>query len=301
MAGVGLGIGHARSGEAAARLCCALLAALALALLARIVWKLLPHDDAAWPSPPAAADALAAVPARSLASWHLFGETPQRPGAGGAGAGSTRSLILRGTVAEADPKAGLAVIADAGGGERAWRVGDEVAPGTRLAAVYPDRAVFLRDGLEEVLNLPRERGLAPADIVRPTPATVAGRAAAGPTPALPNAVPAARPSAGATPSGLQQTVAALRERPDELLRRVPVEPVLEGGKLAGVRLAAGADAALLGQVGLRPGDVVTRVNGQPVDSLARGREILASLGGAGTVRVTVLRDGQPAELTVGLP
>lgn len=301
MAGGGSGIGRGRGAETAARWCCVLLAALALWLLARLVWNLLPHDDAALPPLPAPAGAVPVAPARSIASWHLFGETPVRPGAGGTAAGSTLSLILRGTVADADPKAGLAVIADAGKGERAWRVGDEVAPGTRLAAVYPDRAVFLRDGIEEVLSLPRERRLAPADIVRPTPATVGGRAAAAPAAARPTGVPAAAPPAGATPSGLQQTVAGLRQNPLELARRVPVEPVLDGGKFAGLRLAAGADAALLGQVGLRPGDVVTRVNGQPVDSIARGQEILASLGGAGTVRVTVLRDGQPAELTVGVP
>jgi len=45
---------------------------------------------------------------------------------------------------------------------------------------------------------------------------------------------------------------------------------------------------------------VTAVNGMAVDSVERGRQIMDSLGNANSVRVTVLRNGKPAEITVGL-
>jgi general secretion pathway protein C len=293
MAGRWAGVDHGRRVETAAALAGLLLAALALWLLVRLVWALWPRDDAAFEVPAAtAAFAEAAAPAPSVARWHLFGQSPRQGAVGGTAPSTTLALILRGTVAERDPAAGLALIADAGNGERAFRVGEEVAPGARLASVHADHVVLRRDdGGEETLALPRERNLAPAEIVRPTPARTTSTAEAVATPA----------AAAKAPADWQQTVARLRQNPAELARRLQVVPVLDGGRLAGVRLSAGTDAVLLNQLGLRPGDLVTAVNGTPVDSLARGQEIMASLAGARAVRVTVQRDGQPVDLSVGLP
>jgi general secretion pathway protein C len=294
------GIDRARHAEAAL-LCCALLAALALWLLVRLVWTLLPRGDAAFDTPlHVAGNAAGAVPAQSIAKWHLFGSTPLRPGAGPGAPATTLSLILRGTVADRDPRAGIAVISDPDNGERALRVGEEVAPGARLAGVYADHVVLEHEGSEETLKLPRDRNLAPADVLRPTPVTVTGHDA--PAGAMRAGTPAVRAvaSAVAVPGDGQPTIADLRSHPEELMRRVQVVPVLDGGKLAGVRLSAGADAALIGRIGLRPGDVITAVNGLPIDSFARGQQILSSLGNAGSARVTVLRDGKSADITVGL-
>jgi len=278
-------------------LCCALLAALALWLLVRLLWALLPSDDvalgaAALPAPATAAS----VPTRSIAQWHLFGNSPVQASA----AGTTTSLVLRGTLAEADPKAGLAVIADAGNGERSWRVGEDVAAGVRLVAVYADRVVVARaGGAEETLKLLRDTNLAPADIVRPTPASATGGATSAARGAA-TATPATASVSVKAPPTWQQTVDRLRQNPAELMKRVQVVPVLDGGKLSGVRLSTGADVALLNQIGLQPGDIVTSVNGTPIDSIERGQQIMSSLGNASSVRVTVLREGKPTEVTVGL-
>jgi general secretion pathway protein C len=303
------GIDRGRYAEPAAALCCAVLVALALWLFVRLLWSLVPRGDAALETAPVRADAATggALPAQSIARWHLFGNTPLRPGAGAGAPATTLSLILRGTLAESDPKAGIALVADSQNGERALRVGEEVAPGARLAAVYPDRIVLEHEGAEEVLKLPRDRNLAPTDVVRATPATTSSRKGTNP-PAGANAVASSRTADGApavaanvkAPTDWQQTVARLRQNPDELARRVQVVPVLDGGKLTGVRLSAGADMALISQIGLRPGDVITSVNGMPVDSFARGQEIMSSLSQASSVRVTVLRDGKPTEVSVGL-
>jgi len=92
----------------------------------------------------------------------------------------------------------------------------------------------------------------------------------------------------------------LRQNPDELVRRVQIVPVFDSGKLSGVRVSSATDAALINQLGLRPGDVVTAVNGSPVDSLARGQQIIESLRSASSLRVTVMRDGKPTDVTVSL-
>lgn len=290
-----------RYAEPAAALCCAALAALALWLLVRLLWSLVPRGDAAFDTPPAraSADATAHAPAQSVAKWHLFGNTPLRPGSSANAPATTLSLILRGTLAENDPKAGMAVISDAGKDERAFRVGEEVTPGARLAGVYADHVVLSHEGVEESLVLTRDHNLAPADIVKPTPVTVSSRDAASAISG--GAAPAsATASAVKAPSDWQQTVARLRQNPDELAKRVQIVPVLDNGKLSGVRLSAGTDAALINQIGLRPGDIVTSVNGLPIDSIARGQEIMSSLRTAASVRVTVLRDGKSADVTVGL-
>ncbi len=149
MARRGFAIDRDRHAGTAAWAACAVLGALALWLFARLAWQFFPHGDAdvstRAPGPESAA---AGAPARSVASWHLFGDTPRAAGADGEVA-STLALILRGTVADRDPKAGFAVIAGADGVERSFRVGQDVVSGVQLAAVYADRAVLSRGGAEE--------------------------------------------------------------------------------------------------------------------------------------------------------
>jgi general secretion pathway protein C len=296
------GIDRGRTAERAALLCCVVGAALVLWLLVRLVWLLLPRGDAGLDAPAARVGAAAggSAPAQSIAKWHLFGNTPSRPGSGNGAPATTLSLILRGTIAELDPKSGLAVIADAQGVEHAYRVGEDVAAGARLSAVYPDRVVLMREGAEETLRLPRDRNLAPTDVVRQTPATSSSRATTGRRTDAPASASQAATQTVKAPTDWQQTAAHLRQNPDELMKRIQIVPVLDGGKLTGVRLSAGADAALINQIGLRPGDVVTSVNGMPVDSFARGEEIMSNLKNSSSVRVTVLREGKPTEITVGL-
>lgn len=287
---------HGRAAGLAAMACCAVLAAIALWLCVRLLWAVLPGDDAALAGAGVSvATTPIAPPARSIAQWHLFGAAVAERGGDGP---STTSLILRGTLAENDPKAGLAVIADAGNPERSWRVGEEVSPGVRLVAVYADRVVVLRGSVEETLKLPRDTELAPTTTQPSTPANAGDRAVAT---SSANAKAAAMPNqAGKVAPTWAQVVERLRRNPEELARRVKLVPVLEGSKLAGVRVSTGTDVALLNQIGLQQGDVVTSVNGQPLDSLERGQQIMSSLGSATSVRVTVLRAGKPTDVTVGL-
>ena len=301
------GIDRGRYAEPAALLCCLLFGALALWLLVRLVWALVPRSDAALElAPPRlGSDAGGAVPAQSAANWHLFGNAPNGPGAGNNAPATTLSLILRGTFAALDPRTGIAVIADPTNGERAYSVGQEVAPGTRLTAVYPDHIVLIHEGIEESLKLLRDRNLMPGDIVKPTPATATSRVVSNPiagarTPAATQTTSSGAAQPAQASGNWQQTVAQLRQNPDELMKRVQVVPVLDGGKLSGVRLSAGGDAALIERIGLLPGDVVTAVNGLPIDSFARGEEIMSNLKNSSSVHVTVLRDGKPIALTVGL-
>lgn len=85
------------------------------------------------------------------------------------------------------------------------------------------------------------------------------------------------------------------------MERLQVVPVLQGTRLAGFRLGAGSDAALLQSAGLEPGDTITAVNGQALDSVARSEQVLATLAGSHQARLQVLRDGRQLDVEVRVP
>lgn len=291
-----------RSFELTGLASCAVLGAIAVWLLVRLIWLLVPRSDAALgdASLRVGVGDQSPAPAQSIAKWHLFGNTPLA-GSGPGASATTLAMMLRGTLADRNPASGIAVIGDGERGERAYRAGEEVAGGVKLARVYPDHVVLLHDGVEETLKLVRDQNLAPADIVRPASAGNAAGSHSNATNA--NSTSATSPAGAQTtrvPPDVQQTIERLRQNPEELARRVQIEPVLDGGRLTGVRLSAGADTALMGRMGLRAGDIVTAVNGSPVDSLARGQQIVESLRTASSARVTVLRDGRPTDITISL-
>ena len=293
-----------RSFELAALASSAVLGALSLWLLVRLIWLLVPRSDAALDGTATrigSGDA-GPVPALSVAKWHLFGNTPARAGSGSGSPATTLAMILRGTLADRDPAAGIAVISDSERGEQAYRAGENIAGGVKLARVYADHVVLVHEGVEETLTLTRDENLQPANIVRP-PSTNGARAARANAAADASSSPATSANSSQTtqaPADWQQTVDRLRQNPDELAKRVQIVPVLDGGRLTGVRVSAGTDMALINQMGLRAGDIVTAVNGAPVDSIARGQQIVDSLRNAASARVTVLRDGKPTDITISL-
>lgn len=237
------------------------------------------------------------APAESLSGWHLFGNAfgEGDPSRRAASAPETdQALVLVGVLAELDPAAGVALIADAAGGQGAYRVGTGLPGGSRLRAVLPDRVLIERNGVEESLSLLRPQGAGQA----PAPASGDG-AVPDRMPALLGVVPQAGVAAGGEVDwqAVQRQIAV---DPAELARQVQVLPVFENGQIAGVRLSGGAAAPLIERLGLRPDDIVTAVNGIDVRDPARAQEILASVRDAGRVSVTLRRDGRSQTLNVDL-
>jgi type II secretion system protein C len=74
------------------------------------------------------------------------------------------------------------------------------------------------------------------------------------------------------------------------------QPVRVDGKFHGFRIAALHDAKFWSGVDLKPGDVVTAVNGLPIERPEDGKNALESLEGARELRVSYERDGKPREL-----
>src|SRR5581483_8930441 len=73
-----------------------------------------------------------------------------------------------------------------------------------------------------------------------------------------------------------------------------------GSKQQGFRVYPGRDAAAFIRLGLRPGDLVTAIDGTPLDDPARAQQILSTLGSSSEAHITVLRNGQQQDLTLDL-
>ncbi|ODU35883.1 MAG: type II secretion system protein GspC [Lysobacteraceae bacterium SCN 69-320] len=294
-----------------AMLACGLLALTCVWLAVKLLWLLVPTGGEVDTAQP-----IVAVPAPnqrtavSISKWHLFGNAGLTTAQLARNAPATQlQLQLHGTLAEADPRSGMAVIADPVSGERAYRVGDGLPGGATLDGVYPDRVILLHEGVQETLGLPYDQpGAAMTPAATAAAPNTGGRntapvSASAPTPAqMPAATPvfvAPQMAQGAVDfSRLQQQLGVADQ--NELMRQISAQPVMENGRMAGVRLSGGPNAALIAQLGLQPTDIVTSINNVPLDSMGRATQVVDSLKNASRVTVTVNRDGKPVTLSVNI-
>lgn len=293
----------------------AALLLLVVFLLTRFVWLALDWN-APLPRAEFATLPLAEVtpPSASLSTWHLFGQSslPVDQRALANAPETQLPIDLRGVLAGPDPKHGRAFIADSNG-ERGYNVGQEVASGVMLDAVYSDRIALSRGGAIEVLKLrsPAAANGTTAPAPAPTRAGVAGNAASPSVPvgASSTVIPPDRavfgridasnlPMQGVDMERVKQTLGV---DPAVLANQITPLPVMENGKFVGVRLNAGPHAAALGKLGLQPEDVVTAINGVAVTDPTRIGAAVAGLSQASRIEVQVRRNGRAETLTVDIP
>lgn len=271
----------ARAGAVVAGAAC-LFALVQLALL------LLAGPRMPVPALPTRADA-ATAPAATLplSAWHLFGVTEARSAPVSEG---DSGLRLRGTVASTRADDGTAIIADGNGRERAYPVGARLPGGGMLVEVRPDHVTIERDGRRERLDLsPR-----PASSDRPASGEMTAAPAAKPDPS--GGYLTGVPAFGAP----DLATARAEQAPDwqALAASANLLPVTENGRLLGVRIAL-PDPERLRAFGLDPRDVITAVNGIPLDQPERQQALLASLGAGGGITLQVLRDGRERTVSIG--
>ncbi|WP_437679942.1 serine protease [Sorangium sp. So ce131] len=126
-----------------------------------------------------------------------------------------------------------------------------------------------------------------------------GQQTAAPAPAPVSRAPSAAPTKQAAPAG--QLARADVERvlllgPPWILRRVPVEEVIRAGAFIGWKILALPPD--WNELDLKPGDVVTQINGTPLE---RPDDLFAAyrkLASATELKVTYEREGTARELVV---
>ena len=251
--------------------------------LASIVWLLIPGpaagDAVVMPASQVVSDRSrpAAADAQAIAAAHLFGEAGADdvptvvPDVAEENLEDTRlsNLELKGTIASPEATMSAAIISDGSNEEKVYLIGDPIASGAKLHAVYTDRVVLNENGRLTNLRLPEEyRETTTAPVRRAT----------------------TRRTAAAQTESIQSVVSQNVARLADVIRPTPY---FVNGQQQGYRVYPGRDRRQFAALGLRPGDLIKDIDGQSLTDPTQAMEIFQSLGTASQVSVTVERNGQP--------
>ncbi len=223
---------------------------------------------------------------RDVANLHLFGTAPVgvKKGAAQANIQETRlRLTLRGVLASDDPDTSYAIIADEKKSEDYFQTGDTLPGGAQLHAIHADRVILERGGKLEKLMLPKERlKAASASSLQSRPVRSRSRPES---------------SSGGS-GGIKQVFSDLKSNPQQFWKNTRIEPVMgKDGAIQGYKINL-KDKALMRTLGVRPTDVITSVNGMPLNdpsSLFQLQDLLKELQ---PFSVTLMRNGQEQTLDV---
>jgi type II secretory pathway component PulC len=113
------------------------------------------------------------------------------------------------------------------------------------------------------------------------------------------------PAAAIVPSGhslrRSDVEGVIAQGPGVFLQRIEVDPVFANtGAFRGFRIAALHDEPFWRGVDLKPGDVVTSVNGFPIERPEQAQVAFDSLHVSSELRVAYERDGSPRELVYAI-
>jgi len=250
--------------------------------LVQLGWALLGAKNGVDAGPGASATVAAPPPVRtvdvaSIVSAHLFGEANAPAGATDPNsvAASQMPLVLVGTIANTDPTLGYAIIGENPAAAKVYSVGKTITGGTKLHSVYPDRAILDRGGKLEALLLPKKFQGGGMSASVPPP---------GSNPADPMLGDRLRQLAASNPAAITDVM-----RP---------QPVFANGQQRGYRVYPGRSRAVFNRLGLLPGDLVTAINGTPLDDPSRGMDVLQTLNSSPTATVTIERNGTTVQVNI---
>ena len=256
--------------------------------MAQMIWMLIPGSSIgdAVPLPDTLPESTAltqsSTDVRSIADTHIFGMADAEDDAGpllmsepDEDLADTRlvNLTLNGTVASEIPNYSVAIISDGGDDQEVYVIGDSVGNNTTLHAVYADRVVLNEKGVLTNLKLPRE--------FKNTPATNLRRATT---------------TTRQTSNNAKSIQAVVTQNLTKLTDVIRPTPYRVEGKQVGFRVYPGRDRRKFAALGLRPGDIITDIDGKGLTDASQAMQIFQSLGTSEQVTVTIQRDGQPESL-----
>jgi general secretion pathway protein C len=220
------------------------------------------------------------VDVQAVVAAHLFGVAVADPSTQDPenAPQSSANLLLAGTIATQNPKHGVAIISDGGAPSKVYSVGERIG-GASLHSVYLDHVILDRAGALETLLLPRQ---------------------------LPPSVRVASVRPG---NGDRRTVAAV----DNIRRMVQQDPSIldqvmrtvasydnAAGKLRGFRAYPGRNRAIFAKLGLKAGDLVTAINGTPLDDPQKSQDVFNTIQTSDHVTVTIERGGQKQDISLNI-
>jgi general secretion pathway protein C len=270
---------------------------------ANLTWGLIPVPEVPFYVPPSSGEqaTVSTVQSKSanqlaeLSNLHLFGIAGEKkkPKKIDKKAPETRlNLTLHGVFVAEQPENGAAIIGT-GTTQKYHKVGGAVMSGVTLQAVYTDRVVLLRRGQSEVLRFPKIKNeSAPRTSSRASKSRRRVNI-------KDNFGPGARSARGANPN-LSQYRDMLRDEPLKVFEYVRFVPVKSRDGMKGYRILPQKNRELYNQLGVRPSDLVTAVNGIPLNNDKEAMKLIDQLRDAQSLQVDVIRNGQTRSLSFDL-
>ncbi len=246
-------------------------------------WRLMEPRAQGFDQRPATPVADSAAGLQQLIGANLFGQVDLAAGQNNLSPATipltSLNLMLTGVMVRG---AGSFAIISANGQEAtSFSIGEEILAGASLHAVYPDRAVLRRAGILEALVLKDSIALPEGSIVM--------------SPQYRNETPfAGIRGSGNTFTVERNTLAQQMQRP-EFLSQALMVPNAGGGFL--VREIQ--PGSVYEKLGVRTGDVIRRVNGQPINNMDEVMKLYQQLGGVNqtsNVSIEVMRGGRSESL-----
>lgn len=223
---------------------------------------------------------------QTLSSAHLFGLAPAPEGRLAAAQRDT-TLVLTGTFATRRPSSGLAIIGASAEAAHVHPVGDSLASGVVLRAVYRDHVIVERSGQLSAVFFPRN-GAALTIAAIPPDASAKRRARSDPEDV---------DSQDLQRQHIEDTIETESERTAAFVRQ---QPFYSDGQLRGIVLQPGSDPAMLAQLGLKAGDVLEWVDGSVISEPDRLDWLRQRLQSGQPVQLSVIRPGS-GEVDVKIP
>lgn len=208
----------------------------------------------------------------------LFGDAGASSGT--VSAGTQSGIRLKGVFA-VDGKALSAAVLNLGGRDQAVRLGQEFSSGVTLAEVHADFVVVSRSGIRERVDLDRYGSPAAkqANATNATPVTQFRLNVA---------------STGSNAYALsRQELNSVLQDPRQMAFTGRIGSVASGG----VRVEDAPSGSLLDKLGIKTGDIITGINGQPINSQGDLVRLYQQFGTLASIRAEVRRGGAPVMLS----
>ena len=264
------------------------------------------------PSPPAAAipapDAQpVAIDIAGLQNSDLFGPRSLQPLENMEATGNERetsaasdtslNLRLDGVIVGSEPKKGFAMIFS-NNRNGTYRIGDRLPAGNRvvLDQIYADRVILENSGRMETLWLYDENG----SVARTNNTQTQRRTSTSLEPQLLSETSSYNPHAMVRQYSEQFRNSALAADFLTLSEIVKISPDYSNGQVLGYRVSPGEHVKEFVRLGFRTNDIVTRLNGIDLNSIANMPNLVETMATAQQVTVSLMREGAPVSLDVSL-
>jgi general secretion pathway protein C len=252
---------------------------LVAALVIALAWQL-----AYWtwvfatPAPLASVPATREAPPDIAVASRLFGGSATASTA----SASTSGLRLKGVVAPTPGVAASAIFSTGSGKDASIFIGNEVQPGVKLTEVHPDHVIVARAGVSERIDLEARK-------------SAGGPSSTQPARTVGFKINVSRTGANSFSFSRKELDDALRD-PYQLnyLGQIGMPP---GG---GVRMEQAPPGSLAQKLGLQPGDIIKKVNGQTVASTGDLARLYTQFNTLSSIQAEVQRGGATVHLSYAI-